>query len=83
MVIFILLKVRRYKMVKVELDDGIGFSKEMNEKLTNNFIRYKNGEISEEEADRISDELIDEDNRKRDEEIEKIKADAESLKKGE
>jgi len=70
-------------MVKVELDDGIGFSKEMNEKLTNNFIRYKNGEISEEEADRISDELIDEDNRKRDEEIEKIKADAESLKKGE
>jgi len=62
--------------MKVTLDSGITSDSELDEKLLENYKKYRNGEISEEECTRISGELIDEDNKKRAEEMKKIIADA-------
>ena len=60
----------------ITLDSGITSDRELDEKLLENHKRFLNGEISEEECNRISSELIDEDNKKRNEKLKKIVADA-------
>ena len=60
----------------IPLCGGITTSKELDEKILENLKKQERGEISEEELVRLNGELIDEDNRKRAEEINKIIADA-------
>jgi len=62
----------------IPLCGGITTNKQLDEKLAENFEKYKGGKISENELMLINGELIDEDNNQRELEIEKIIANAEA-----